>query len=218
MESTASNKMILHWSPRSPFVRKVMIVAYETGLDERLEKVRSVASMLRPNLPLMQVNPWSKIPTLITAQGLPLFDSDVICEYLDSLHDGPKLHPADPTLRWQALRWRAFGSEMLDALILWRNERERPENKQLAELMAAFELKLNTGLRQLETEAQQLSRAPFSVGHVALGCALGYIDMRFATIDWRASHPVLAQWFAAFKQRRSMQLTEPVDDLPRTTQ
>jgi glutathione S-transferase len=190
-----------------------MIVAYETGLAERLEKVRSVTNMLRPNTPLMQFNPWSKIPTLITDSGLVLFDSDVICEYLDSLHDGPKLHPADATLRWQALRWRAFGSEMLDALILWRNERERPDEKQYALLMAAFDLKLQAGLQLLESEAGQLSSAPFSVGHIAVGCALAYMDLRFAHIPWRDSHAKLGAWFERFMLRPSVQLTEPVDDL-----
>lgn len=207
--------MILHWSPCSPFVRKVMIVAHETGLAERLERVRSVTSMLAPNAPLMQVNPWSKIPTLITEEGRVLFDSDVICEYLDSMHAGPKLHPADPHERWQALYWRAFGSEMLDALILWRNELERPPERQLPRLITAFEIKVQTGLSVLETQARQLAGAPFSVGHVAVGCALGYLELRFARVDWRPAHPALRDWFLWFKERRSVQVTEPFDDLQR---
>src|SRR5690606_33538648 len=103
--------------------------------------------------------------------------SDVICEYLDSLHAGPKLHPADEQRRWQALYWRAFGSEMLDALILWRNELERPPEKQLQHLNSAFDLKVRTALKLLETQAQRLAGAPFSVGHVAIGCALGYLEL-----------------------------------------
>jgi glutathione S-transferase len=207
--------MILHWSPRSPFVRKVMIVAHEIGLAERIGKVRSVTSMLVPNEPLMQLNPWSKIPTLITDDGKVLFDSDVICEYLDSLHRGPRLHPEDMRQRWQALYWRAFGSEMLDALILWRNENERPVEKQLPQLLAAFDHKVQGGLNVLETQAQCLRSAPFSVGHVAVGCALGYLELRFPTVPWRRDHPALCDWFLQFKQRRSVQLTEPFDDMPR---
>ena len=104
--------MFLHYSPLSPFVRKVMIAALEIGVADRIEKVRSVTSMLRPNVELMKHNPWSKIPTLVLDDGLPLIDSDVIMEYLDSLHDGPKLHPQAPEWRWRSLRWRALGSRL----------------------------------------------------------------------------------------------------------
>jgi len=204
--------MILHWSPRSPFVRKVMIVAHETGLVNRIEKVRSVTSMLKPNLPLMQSNPWSKIPTLVTDEGLVLFDSDVICEYLDRQHAGPKLHPEDPAQYWRAMRWRAFGSEMLDALILWRNERERPVERQLPVLLESFAHKVRAGLAMLEAEVQELECAPFSVGHIAIGCALGYLDLRFAQVLWRDDHPALAKWHAEFMRRPSARETEPIDD------
>jgi glutathione S-transferase len=207
--------MILHYSPRSPFVRKVMVVLHETGQLDRVEKVRSVTSMLRPNLPLMQYNPWSKIPTLVTDDGQVLLDSDVIMEYLDSLHAGAKLHPPAGDARWQALRWRAFGNEYLHALILWRNERERQPERQLPELIAAFQLKIRTGLAMLETEVGALHSAPLSVGHVALACAIGYMGQRFEDFAWRESQPRLAAWFDEFRARPSMLATEPFDDLPR---
>lgn len=209
--------MILHYSPRSPFVRKVMIFLHETGLDARVQKVRSITNMLVPNRPLMQFNPWSKIPTLVTDAGQVLFDSDVICEYLETQHQGPKLHPQAPQWRWKCLRWRAFGSEMLDALILWRNERERPEDRQLSIVIDAFTLKLDTGLQFLEREVEELGQAPFSVGHIAIGCALGYLDLRFANLEWRKGHAKLAAWQQEFKQRPSVQITEPFDDTPRET-
>jgi glutathione S-transferase len=202
----------LHWSPRSPFVRKVMIAAHETGLVDRIERVRSVTSMLMPNRSLMLDNPWSKIPTLVTDEGLVLFDSDVIIEYLDSLHAGSKLHPTEPGQRWRALRWRAFGSEMLNALILWRNERERPAERQLAVLHDAFGIKMTMGLKMLEGEASQLTAAPFSVGHIAIGCALGYADLRFESMRWRDGHPGLSTWHAEFMRRPSAVNTEPFDD------
>lgn len=204
--------MKLHWSPRSPFVRKVMIAAHETGMVGRIERIRSVAAMLEPNAALMRDNPWSKIPTLITDEGVALFDSDVIVEYLDSLHAGPKLHPTEPEHRWRALRWRAFGSEMLDALILWRNERERPADRRLPALIEAFDLKVDAGLRMLEAEVPEFTAAPFSVGHIALGCALGYIDLRFESLAWRDQLPALAAWQAEFKRRPSTIATEAVDD------
>lgn len=118
--------MRLHWGPVSPFVRKVMISAHETGLADRIDLVRSAVAMNVANADVMRDNPLSKIPTLVTDDGFALFDSDVICEYFDTLHRGPKLIPEEKEARWQALRWNAMGSGMLDALVLWRNERMRP--------------------------------------------------------------------------------------------
>jgi glutathione S-transferase len=207
--------LILHWSPRSPFVRKVMICAHEIGVVERIEKIRSVTNMQRPNLALMQFNPWSKIPTLITDEGKVLFDSDVICEYLDSLSDCPRLHPVAPHDRWDALRWRAFGNEMLDALILWRNERERPGDRQLATLLTAFEYKLRTAFTFLNAQIPALSASPFGIGHVTIGCALGYLNFRFSDFAWQRGYASVDAWYQTFQARPSAQLTEPQDDLHR---
>src|SRR5713226_5361392 len=117
--------MKLHWSPRSPFVRKVMIVAHELGLTDRITLLRTVVATTRPHLPLMEENPLSKIPTLVLDDGTVLYDSPVICEYLDSLHSGPKLIPTDLQARMVALRRQALGDGFLDFLLLLRNERER---------------------------------------------------------------------------------------------
>ncbi|HET9403501.1 MAG TPA: glutathione S-transferase N-terminal domain-containing protein, partial [Burkholderiales bacterium] len=95
--------MKLYWSSRSPYVRKVMIFAHETGLADRIEKVRTVVALTQPNRDLMRINPLGKIPTLITDEGAVLFDSTFICEYLDSLHGGTRLFPQAPEQRWQAL-------------------------------------------------------------------------------------------------------------------
>ena len=85
-----STSLTLHWSPRSPFVRKVMLFAHETGLASRLTLVRSVVAMTTPNQALMRDNPLSKIPTLVLSDGSVLYDSAVICDYLDTLHAGPR--------------------------------------------------------------------------------------------------------------------------------
>jgi glutathione S-transferase len=201
----------LHWGPLSPFVRKVMVVAHETGLADRIEKVRSVVAMTTPNPALMRDNPLSKIPTLITDDGQVLFDSVVICEYLDSLHAGPKLFPADAASRWAALRWHALGNGMLDAGILWRSERLRPAVQQSTEILAAFDLKMRTAADLLEREAEAMSSAPLNIGQVAVGCALGYLDFRFAELDWRHGRRRLADWFEIFSARPSMRLTQPVE-------
>lgn len=198
----------LHWSPKSPYVRKVMVCAHELGLVERIERVRSVAAMLKPNARLMQDNPLSKIPTLVLEDGSALFDSAVICEYLDELGGG-SLFPRQGADRWQALRWHALGDGLLDAAILWRNERER--EVPLPALTAAFELKTRAALRLLDDEARALAETPFAIGHVTLACALGYLDYRFDALGWRAIAPRLAEWFAETSTRPSMKHTEPVE-------
>ena len=137
--------MKLHWSPRSPFVRKVMIFAYEAGLADRFERVRSVVAMTKPNAALMPDNPLSKLPTLVLDDGSALFDSFVICEYLDGLHAGAPLVPKAGPERWQVLRWHALGNGLLDMLVLWRNERDREPQRQLKELLDAFAVKYAAG-------------------------------------------------------------------------
>jgi glutathione S-transferase len=115
--------MKLHWSPRSPFVRKVMIVAHERGIADRLQCVRTVAEMTKPHAELMKENPLSKIPTLVLDDGTPLYDSRVICEYLDALGGDPRLFPQQGGARIVALRRQALGDGFLDLLVLTRNER-----------------------------------------------------------------------------------------------
>jgi glutathione S-transferase len=200
----------LHWSPRSPFVRKVMVVIHETGLIDNIALVRTVAAMSTPNEMLMVDNPLSKIPTLVLDNGKSLFDSAVICEYLDSLHNAPSIFPKNGDSRWQALRWQALGDGLMDLLILWRNELERMASQQLESLLQAFDVKLQAVLEVLARETEELTSAPFGIGHASIGCALGYLDFRFVDIDWRAEFPVLAEWYEHMKQRPSMSLTSPV--------
>ena len=203
--------MKLHWSPRSPFVRKVMIFAYETGLEGRFERVRSVVAMTKPNAALMPDNPLSKLPTLVLDDGTALFDSYVICEYLDGLHAGAPLVPKAGPERWQVLRWHALGNGLLDMLVLWRNERDREPQRQLKELLDAFAVKYAATLARLDGEAAALEAAPFRLGHIAIVSALGYLDFRFAGMDWRSAYPRLGAWFEKQKQRPSVRNSAPVD-------
>jgi glutathione S-transferase len=203
--------MKLHWSPRSPFVRKVMVFAHEAGLADRIETIPTKVAMTQPNADLLKVNPLGKIPTLITDDGMVLYDSTVICEYLDTLHRGSKLIPRESGKHWQALRWHAMGDNMLDTLVLWRNETLRHQPQQSPETIVGFLIKTQTSLDALEKEEPQLAAAPFGIGHVALGVALGYIDFRFPDLRWRDGRPKLAAWYEAFARRPSMQNTVPVD-------
>jgi glutathione S-transferase len=203
--------MKLYWSQRSPYARKVMVFAHETGLAGRIETVNTLVSMTAPNRDLMRLNPLAKIPTLVTDDGKVLFDSSVICEYLDSLHAGRKLFPHEPEPRWQALRWHALGNNLLDNLVPWRNERLRPQPQQSPETLAAFELKVRNGIRFLEDEAGALDAASLGIGHVTIAVALGYLDFRFPDLQWRNGHDRLAAWIATFAQRPSIRNTMPVD-------
>ena len=202
-----AERLTLHWSPKSPYVRKVMVCAHELGFADRLTLVRSVAAMLKPNPAIMAAHPLSKIPTLVREDGSALFDSVVICEYLNHLARGP-LFPAEGEARWQALRWHALGDGLLDALILWRNERERAEP--LQPLLDAFALKTRACLHLLDCETAALARAPLSIGTITIGCALGYLDYRFDAFGWRALAPRLAPWHQELNARPSFQATEPV--------
>ena len=202
--------MKLHWSPRSPFVRKVMIVAYECGVADRIDCVRTVAATAKPHAELMKDNPLSKIPTLVLDDGTVLYDSPVICEYLDALDGAPKFFPREPRERVTALRWQALGDGFLDMMVLLRDEkmREHPSERHVASTMARKAAVLAT----LERETDVLGTTPFGIGHIAIGCALSYLDFRFTAGDWRKGHPRLANWHAAFAARPSVRATEPVDD------
>jgi glutathione S-transferase len=202
--------MKLHWSPRSPFVRKVMIAAHELGLTDRLTCVRTVVATTKPHLELMEENPLSKLPTLVLDDGIVLYDSPVICEYLDTLHAGPKLFPPEPRARFTALRRQALGDGFLDFLLLLRNEGERAHPSEVH--LASYNTKRAAVLRMLEREAGDLAKSPFTIGHVAIGCALSYLDFRFAKDDWRTAHPAIARWHKEFTARPSVRATEPVDD------
>ncbi len=202
--------MKLHWSPRSPFVRKVMIVAHERGLADRIGCVRTVAATAKPHVELMKDNPLSKIPTLVLDDGAVIYDSPVICEYLDGLGEGPRMFPAEPAARLTTLRRQALGDGFLDLLVLLRDERMRARRSDLHMTSAA--VRKAAVLKSLEAEAPSLVSAPFGIGHVAIGCALSYLDFRYADEDWRKDHPNLASWHAAFAARPSVRATEPVDD------
>ena len=202
--------MKLHWSPRSPFVRKVMIVAHERGLADRITCVRTIAATAKPHAELMKDNPLSKIPTLVLDDGAVLYDSPVICEYLDGLDGAPKLFPRSGKARMTALRRQALGDGFLEMMVLLRDERmrETPSNRHIA----STAVRKAAILDSLEREAEALTRTPFGIGHIAIGCALSYLDFRFSDEDWRQGHLHIANWHAAFAARPSVHATLPVDD------
>jgi glutathione S-transferase len=204
--------MKLHWSPRSPFVRKVMVVAHEVGVAGRLDCMRTVAATTKPNAELMTDNPLSKLPTLVLDDGSALYDSPVICEFFDTLHTGPKLFPPDTRERMIALRRQALGDGMLDFLVLWRAELMRPVEQQSAVHIENYAVRRGAVLASIESEIPALESSAYSIGHIALGCALSYLDFRFEDFDWRKNHPRAAAWHKTFASRPAVEATEPVDD------
>ncbi len=208
-----AEKMLLHWSPRSPYVRKVQVAAQECGLADRIEIVRTLVGGTIIHRGLMGQNPLGKIPTLVLADGTILYDSYVILEYFDTISTGARLFPADPAARLLALRRHALGNGMLDFLLAWVGERWRPEERRSAPHMEMWAAKLAACVDALEAEAPALADTPYGVGHLAIGIALGYLDFRFAAEDWRAGRPRLAAWYETFAARPAVRAVPVVDDL-----
>jgi glutathione S-transferase len=200
----------LRYSPRSPFARKVLVVAYEHGLANRIELVATPLSPVAGNDELARENPLMKVPSLVTDDGEVLFDSPVICEYLDALAGGDKLFPPPGPGRWRALRQQALADGILDAIILCAYElSQRPADKRWPAWIEGQMRKAHQGLAAIERE--EMSGA-LTIGPIATGCMLGYLDLRFPDDGWRRRHPRLAAWYEAFQQRPSMAATKPPAD------
>jgi glutathione S-transferase len=200
--------MRLWFNPASPFARKVRIVAREAGLAGRIEEISIMVSPVKPHGELARENPLVKIPALSTEQGT-LYDSAVICEYLDSLHGGKPMFPRSGAERWQALRLQALGDGILDAAVLMRYENAvRPQALQWSEWVAGQLGKVRGGLDALEKECAGWGDR-FGIGQVTAACVLGYLDFRFPEEAWRKTHPALEKWYSKVEQRSSVLATVP---------
>ncbi len=199
--------MKIYFSPASPFVRKCMVIAHELGLVDRIQKLPSAAGPVARDQTIIPDNPLGQVPTLITDDGQQLFDSRVICEYLNDLGGGA-LFPTGPT-RWRVLAEQSLGDGMLGAALLARYETVlRPEALRWDGWYEGQMGKVRDGLALLEKTAASLE-GRLDIGTITIGCALGYLDFRYPQFDWRASHPAVAAWFKTFNQRPSMQATLP---------
>src|SRR3981189_1414581 len=199
--------MRLYWSSRSPFVRKAMIAAHETGVAARIETIRVEVAVTKLNADVMAHNPLNKIPTRVLENGEVLFDSRVICEYFDSLTTGPRLFPSNPAERWVALRREATVGALMESGGALIRENARPGELQSQPHLAAYKAKIEAALDYLETDASALTRDRFNIGHLAIGCALGYLDFRYADDDWRRGRSGLAEWHKGFAERASVKQT-----------
>jgi glutathione S-transferase len=195
--------MKLRYSTTSPFVRKVRVVAIETGLIDKIELVKTNPV----EADLAQHNPLSKVPAMVLDDGSPLYDSRVICEYLDAQTGGKFFPPVGPA-RWTALRRQALADGMSEAAVLRMTENRRPENLRSADWDKKQKLKVTQSLGALEADhlGPQLD-----IGTLTVAIALDYLDFRFKAEDWRVGHPKLAAWHKVFSERASLKKTLPHD-------
>ena len=198
--------MQLHYSPTSPYVRKVNIFAMECGLDDSIERIPTNPWV--PDDALLANNPLSKVPTLITTDGLVIYDSPVVCEYLDGEHSGDKLIPVSGRERWETLRTQALCDGILDAAILRFLEAKRDEPQRSVDWELAQKASVTRSLNVLEAELPSWS-TEICLSHICAGVVLGYLDFRFDHEDWRLDHPNLSAWYNEFSQRESMLATVP---------
>ncbi len=205
--------MKLHWSPRSPYVRMVMIAAQELGVADKLETVRTPVEAFSYAETLGADNPLGKLPTLVRDDGFALFDSRVICEYLDETYAPGHLFPKLAEARFIALRDLVLGNGLLDTFMIRLVERIKPEQQQSKEIIAANTRKCEVVFDRLEADAAAMAARKFDVGHIGIGVALAYADFRFETDNWRNGRPNLADWYASFIERPAVIATPITDDV-----
>lgn len=201
--------MKLYVIPASPFGRKASITIAELGLGARVVQEPATVTPISRNEEVARGNPLVKIPTLLLDDGTSLYDSPVICEYLDHLSGAPRFFPAPGPARWSALRRQALADGLMDAAVLLRYEQAlRPEALRWPEWMAGQTAKITGALDAMEAEAPGFG-STFDIGHIAFACALGYLDLRYDHLHWRNGRLALAAWFAVVSQRPSMVATMP---------
>jgi len=197
--------MQLFYSPASPFVRKVMACAIEREIDQQIEKRPTNPHASPPEL--IAHNPLSKVPCLVTGDGVALFDSPLICEFLDSVGEAAPMFPrAQSPLRWQALKLQALGDGVLDAVVGRRMAGQQPREAARDAWVARQRAVVERSLDLLEAEPPHKA---VDIGTITIACALGYQDFRFAAEPWRDRRPKLAAWFAAFAETPGIARTVP---------
>lgn len=201
--------MQLLCSPSSPYVRKARIVRLEKKLTHDISESMVVAMESPPQL--LDANPLSKIPALVRPGLAPLFDSPVICEYLDSLPStAPALLSENGEARWQTLRLQALADGAIDACFNMVMERRRDEDKRSPLWQERW---MNAVMRSLDRVEQECTgwTSDLDLGQIATGCLLGYLGFRFADLDWQADRPNLAKKFDEWMSRPSFRETIPFD-------
>jgi glutathione S-transferase len=201
--------MKLFYSPNSPYARKARIIIHELNLTSRVED--AIVS-LPADAKLRAVNPLGKIPALLLDDGSVIYDSPVICEYLDELGGG-KFFPRASLLkaaegRWRALTLQALGDGLADAVVRRNQELRLPEEKRSAEVIARQTGAVEAAFTVADRAAPKFPEVP-TIGEIAIACAIGYLDLRSPNDGWRDRYKQLARWLEIFSQRPSAIATRP---------
>jgi glutathione S-transferase len=200
--------MRLFYSPASPFVRKVLVVLRETGQLDDVELSLASGTAMEPGTLPLAYNPLGKIPALERSDGGTIYDSRVICRFLDD-RAGGGLYPPAPAL-WETLTLEATGDGIMDAAVLMVYEyRLRPEDMVSPGYVEAQWAKVARALDALEGRWLSHLAGPLDIGQISVGCALGYLDLRHDARNWRKGREGLAAWFARFGERPAMAATKP---------
>ena len=197
--------MKLAYSAASPYVRKVNACAIARGIDSKIERWKVGTT----DPALLDFNPLSKVPTLVTDDGVMLYDSPVICEFLDSIGMAPKLFPPAGPARWKALCQEALGDGILDATQPRRRELTLPQDEGRKGYIALQQGKVTRAVAEFEKQAGSLGNLD-TIGEITIGCALGYLDFRYANEPWRPGHPKLTGWYEKVVKLAPLAETIPV--------
>jgi len=200
--------MKLIGSHTSPYVRKVRVVMAEKKLDYRMD----VENVWSPDTKIQQYNPLGKVPCLVMEDGGALFDSRVIVEYLDTLSPVARLIPQSGRDRAAVKCWEAIADGVLDACVAIVKEKQRPEAQQSADWISRQYSKIHASLDAMDKslgEHAYCMGINYSLADVAVGCAIGYLELRFATLDWREGHANLARLYEKLMTRNSFIDTVP---------
>ena len=201
--------MKLYYSLNSPYARKARIIIHELGLKPRVE---DVLVTLPADAKFRAINPLGKIPALILDDGSAIYDSPVICEYLDELGNG-SFFPRAKLLReaqgrWRALTLQALGDGLADAVVRRNQERRHAPDKRSEEVIERQTRAIEATFAALDRMALKFPAEP-TIGELAVACAIGYLDLRAPEDGWRQRYPRLAEWLEVFSQRPSAQATKP---------
>ena len=206
----SASSMTLFHNPASPFVRKVRVLLIETGQLDRVALHGCMPTPVNPDAQVVQDNPVGKIPALRLADGSVLHDSRVILDYFDHQHVGNPLIPRDGSARWRRLTLASMADGIMDAAVLVRYETAmRPAEKHWDQWLEEQRNKIHRTLAELESDAIAELASHFDIAAISVACALGYLDFRHPDLQWRASNPKLADWYAGVSQRPSMLETQP---------
>ncbi|MBI3433678.1 MAG: glutathione S-transferase N-terminal domain-containing protein [Proteobacteria bacterium] len=200
--------MKLIWSPASPYARKVRVVAHERGLTARMEE--TIVDVFSDPADLIAVNPLGKVPALICEDGAMLYDSPVICAYLDAhpAATGPTLIPTSGAARWNVLKAEALADGTMDLALGLTLERRKPEHEKSPTTTSRWRGQLTRSVEAMAREIAVLPRQ-MTLGHLAIACALAYLDFRHPDLAWRQGRASLANWYADAERRAAMTATTP---------